>query len=239
MRKKVLAVILLIALMFGSGIAGYAVAERPIDIIVNGNTLFLPTVQPMIVDGTVMVPLSAIVPDLGKVATWDPETRTVIINDDHWVNKKPPKITGPDEFVQDVQGALDLLREKDVNTYEWVIGNIEEIIFDENADQALTAYTDAYSGKVYIVKKDYEACKKVYKERYSDIAWKRLILSTLAHESAHTYIEKGNFDKMKNQYVEAMCNLAALSVIEAAGADSNSPEWQVTKKQTLETYLKW
>jgi len=145
MRKILLLVVAFIIGMMAGGIA-LADPAHPIKVLINGRELV--SDPPLIVhNDRIYVPLRAVSDALGGTATWDYYTQTAYIATPG--NPEDIEIVGTPEFQKTVRDALNLLRDKDPEDYNFVGQYVRRI---ETIDRDYSA-PGIYNMTVYISNK--------------------------------------------------------------------------------------
>lgn len=191
-------------------------------------------VPPQIINGRVMIPIRAVAEAFGLDVNWDPHTRAVFIN------KKPPsetlsepKIIGPDNFVEIIQSALSLAKEKDPAVYNWICGNITRIMWEENPTGIYSeagARINLDTGYCYISSKDFTYVSS----KFTKMETATIYVGVLTHEATHMFFRSSYVASLYSKDdIEAICDLAAYRAVQTVGTSN-----QIIKK-LFETQLKF
>jgi len=208
-------------------LASAAFAGNPVKLFVNGQEI-QPDVPPQIIDGRVMVPARFVAEPLGARVEWFGATSTVYITtpQEAFTPVEAPQITGPDNFVKVIQGALKLGQEKDLLAYAWIASNLKEIKFETNPAPGFEtsgAYINKETKTCYVVSDHFNDV--ISESSISEASL--LYLGVLAHETSHICLKEAGFEYVLNEDdEEVVCNLAGLRVMEkAGGTNSDKPVW--------------
>ena len=228
MRKRIFLSLLVIVVLLLT-FAGSS-ANNNISIYVNGTQLF-PDVPPQIISGRTMVPIRFVAEALGTQVTWNEATGSVLINSKKSAGKLP-KIEGPTEFVEVIQGVLDLAKEKDPSLYSWFLTNADIIKLGSANDHVAMNFMDNYT-KEAVITFD-EKWFNVGKSKYSKHDLILLHVGILAHECEHT---PNYFNYIySDSDIEALCWLASVRAFEKVGG--NNSEFDKFFKDSVYDQLK-
>jgi hypothetical protein len=209
-------------------------AGEAVQVLINGKPL-VSDVPPQIIDGRIMVPLRAVSESLNLPTNWNDSTRTATIS-----SKPPgptydvpmPKIEGPDDFKEIIQGSLDLLKTKDITSYRWIAGNISKIEYRDNLNlpdrQNATAESIQYLNgtSLCII---YSGAFIQAQSDPKDYIF-RFYVFTLAHEAAHGGFSSFGVDtSLPQEEEELMCDIIALRVAKNLGATESDYYFKETK----------
>jgi|GEM_PF-3666921 len=191
MKKILLAVVMILML------ASPAIADAPVNVIVNGKVLNTPG---LIINDRTYVPLRAVSEGLGAQVDWDGSQAIV-------TSVKEPNISGDSVSVNEVKQALALLKEKDPADYEVVCRYTQNILVSSIAlsSQLGEAYAITAGRDNYIL--SYKLLQK------NDIEY---LASTLVHESLHLCSDNYNIVNIRES--ENISYLRQISVLRILGA---------------------
>jgi len=79
MKKKILAIMLAVVLAVAAMPLSLSAYDRSITVTINGNAVYFPDQQPIIVDGRTLVPVRGVFESLGFGIEWQDSTRTVFL----------------------------------------------------------------------------------------------------------------------------------------------------------------
>lgn len=132
MKKSHVVILLVVTFILGmmAGVGGVGLAEQPIKVYINGKEM-VSDQPPIIINDRVLVPLRAVSETLGASVGWNYEKQTVYIATPD--NPENIEIIGPPEFQKAMRDALQLLRDKDKENYNFVGHYVRKIVmFDRN-----------------------------------------------------------------------------------------------------------
>lgn len=208
MTKKIFLILIVLTLLF---IGGSTSASENINIIVNG-VFIQPDTPPQIINGRTMVPIRFVAEALGANVTWDENRQSVII-ESRKSETKSPEIVGPPEFVEIIQGVLDLAKQKDQKLYDFYITNSDRIELGYVGKYVAMNTIDPSTKETVIVFD--EQPFNLAKAKYSKQDLIMFHVAILAHESAHTIFNSDHIYTHDDE--EALCNLATVRAIEKVG----------------------
>lgn len=225
-----LIVCLLIGLLL---LTSAAFAGNQIRLVVNGQEIY-GDVPPQMVNDRVMVPVRFVSEALGAGVVWSKNDNSVYIATkeisktpepkETFTPVEPPQITGPDNFVKVIQGALNLCKRNDPVVHAWITSNLKEIKYEINP-------AAGYETAGAYINKETKTCYAVanfFKDVMSGSTVEEtslLYLGILAHETAHVRLKEADFEYVLNDDdEEVVSNLAGLRAMEkAGGTNSDKP----------------
>lgn len=148
MRKYHVAVLLVLAFILGTmaGVGGFAQAEQQIKVYVNGKELA--SDPPLIIQNDrIFVPLRAVSETLGAKVAWDYYRQAAFIAT--YSDPVNIEIVGTEEFKKGMEDALNLLKTKSPDDYEF-IGMYTKRIELDTREIVKNPHAGAYNMTTYI-----------------------------------------------------------------------------------------
>lgn len=217
-RGIFIATSVVVLFVFGLAVAG---ASENIRLFVGGKEVYS-DVPPQIINGRVMVPVRFVAEALGCTVTWIDMANAVSISKEgpQPPNKEHPLIVGPEHFSEVINESLSLIKEKDTDTYYWLIANIEKVVYEENpASDRYAARINIENRTCYVNKNDFNGVVNGGSKRENALIY----LGVLAHESAHAHIRYAGINKfLADEEEEKLCNIVAYKVLTEVETDTSS-----------------
>lgn len=137
MKKAHIILVVVLALFVGMfGGVAFANSADNITLWINGQRLdWRDPKPPVMIDGSIYVPLRAVSETLGASVEWDGARNTALI-----AGYRDPDtivIEGPEGFKKDMRDAIELLREKDPDGYKLVGQYVKKIWLDDTIPYTL------------------------------------------------------------------------------------------------------
>jgi len=216
LKKKIfLSLLVVIALLT---FCSATTARETVRIVVNGSFINS-DVPPQIINGRTMVPIRFIAEALDCEVTWIESTRIVFINDKP-KTLKPPIIKGTDEFIEVIEGVLELAKEKDVELYNWYISNCDIIELGDANNHIACNFMNIYTKEAIITFDEHYF--NIAKSKYSKHDLLLLYVGILAHECEHT---PNYFNYIyTDSDIEVLCCLASVRAFQKVGGRNSEFE---------------
>lgn len=170
-------------------------AGDTIKLLVNSRQIYS-DVPPQVISGRTMIPARALAEALGAQVGWDETTSSVIVTRPDVTKIVEPKpvnttgkieIIGPQDFKDNVEQALALLKEKSPQDYKLVLDYVKEIQDKDLPVNSMAKMTSTV-GIMYI---DWDK-HKTYTQKVTQKDKITILCGIIVHESYHIYLgQKG------------------------------------------------
>jgi len=203
---------ILIAIVMVMMLASPAIADAPVNVIVNGKVLNTPG---LIINDRTYVPLRAVSEGLGAQVDWDGSQAIV-------TSVKEPNISGKSASIDRVKQALDLLKEKDPADYEFVCRYVKFIRITDDAK--ILGNTSTYTAIETGEKIAESIClTSTLFNNYDSIH----VASTMVHEATHlcnAHYKNITSNNKADENIAYLRGIATLRILGASQSDIDGTE---------------